>query len=159
MSMIILANTSWTDRLVPMLIVLGLLIVAVLIGYANYQNAKAFRIESSSSLRQEETLDVLQSALARDGWELGYRDAGSLIMSTDRNPSTGSTAAIGCLSVWLALVHVVSSRKRVTVQFDVSESADGSLIVTNGNKSGDVLRYVARHLHELPKLHEDMDIS
>lgn len=152
--LITLAQTdrSWSDRLVPWLIVAGLLIVAAVIGYANYQNAKPFRIESSSSLRPKETLDTLQSTFASDGWQLGYRDSGSLMMSIDSNASLPSAVALGCLSVWFALLYLITGKKRITVEIDVTESIDGSLIVTNGSRSGSYLRYVSHHLNELPKM-------
>lgn len=149
--MLILANVSWSDRLVPYLVAIAALAIAVLIGYSNYQNAKAFRIESSSSLEQEEVLDSLQARFARDGWVLGYRDSGSLVMSIDRNASLGSTAALGCFSVWLGLLYLLSSRKRITVEIDVTGSSDGSLIITNGSRSGSYLKYVAWQLDHLPK--------
>lgn len=149
--MLILANLPWTDRIVPLLIVIGIMAIAVLIGYSNYQNAKAFRIESSSSLQPDEALDSLQSSFARDGWMLGSRDTGSLVMSIDSKANLGSTAALGCFSVWFGLLHVLSSQKRITVQVDVTHSADGSLIVTNGSRSGSYLNYIAWHLRELPK--------
>lgn len=153
--MLILANAPWTDRIVPYLVAIGLLAIASLIGYSNYRNAKPFRIESSSSLGQEEVLDTLQRSFARDGWVLGYRDGGSLTMSIDRNASLGSTAALGCLSVWLGLIYLLSSRKRITVEIDVTGSSDGSLIVTNGSRSGPYLTYVAWHLDHLPKTSQD----
>lgn len=148
---LILANTSWQHRLGPYLIVIGLLAIMILLGYSNFRNAKPFRIESSSSLQPEEVLDTLQSAFARDGWVLGYRNTGSLVMSIDRNASLGSTAAIGCLSVWLGLLYLLSSHRRITVEIDVSGTAGGSLILTNGSRSGSYLNYVAWHLRELPK--------
>lgn len=150
----ILADIAWNDRVIPYLIVIGLLALGIVIGYANFQNAKAFRIESSSSLEPDAVLNTLQSAFARDGWVLGYRDAGSLIMSIDRNASLGSTAALGCLSVWIGLIYLLSSRKRITVDIGVSKSADGSLIITNGSRSGSYLTYVAWHLNQLPKHQE-----
>lgn len=154
--LITLAQTdrTWSDRWLPWLIVAGLLIVAVVIGYANYQNAKPFRIESSSSLRPEETLDTLQSTFARDGWQPGYRDSGSLVMSIDSKANLTSTIALGCLSVWFALLYLITGKKRITVEVDVTESIDGSLIVTNGSRSGSYLRYVAHHLDELPKMRQ-----
>lgn len=100
-------------------------------------------------------LDTLQHTFARDGWMLGYRDAGSLVMSIDRNASLGSTAALGCFSVWLGLLYLLSSRKRVTVEIDVTSSSDGSLIVTNGSRSGSYLTYLAWHLNHLPKNEQD----
>lgn len=135
----------------PYLVAIVALVIAVIIGYSNYQNAKAFRIESSSNLQPEDVLDTLQVAFARDGWVLGYRDAGSLVMSIDRNASLGSTAALGCFSVWLGLLYLLSSRKRITVEIDANKSADGSLIITNGSRSGSYLTYVAWHLDHLPK--------
>lgn len=155
----ILANTSWQDRVIPILVVAGILALALLIGYSNFQNARAFRIESSSSLPPQEVLDHLQRVFARDGWIPGFRDSGSLVMSIDRNASLGSTAALGCFSVWLGLLHLVTSHKRITVEIDVTESMNGSLIVTNGTRSGSYLRYIAWHLHELPKNRPNTDKS
>ena len=153
--MLILANIAWSDRVIPYLVAIAALAIACIIGFANYQNAKAFRIESSSSFGQEEVLDTLQYAFARDGWVLGYRDAGSLVMSIDRNASLGSTAALGCFSVWLGLLYLLSSRKRVTVEIDVTSSSDGSLIVANGSRSGSYLTYVTWHLNHLPNAPRD----
>lgn len=136
----------------PWIIVIALLAIALMIGYANFQNAKPFRIESSTTFDPTETLDTLQERLARDGWNLGFRDTSSLIMNADRHADLGSTAAIGCFSVWLSLLHVVSSRRMITVQFDVADIAGGTSIITNGNRSGNgALRYIAGHLQELPK--------
>lgn len=157
-NLLILGDIAWTDRIVPYLIAAVLIIAAVMIGYTNYQNAKPFRIESSSSLSQEEVLDKLQFSFARDGWVLGFRDAGSLVMSIDRNASLGSTAALGCLSVWLGLIYLLSSRKRITVEIDVTSSSQGSLIVTNGSRSGSYLIYTAWHLDQLPKTSKDTSI-
>ena len=148
---LILANTSWTDAILPWLLVSGVVALAFVIGYSNFQNARPFRIESSSSLPPEEVLDSLQSTFARDGWQLGYRDSGTLTMSIDRKANLGSTAALGCLSVWFALLHALSSRKRITVEVDVTHTAGGSLIVTNGSRSGQYLIYVTEKLRELPK--------
>lgn len=142
---------STTEQLIPWLVVAALLALAVLIGYSNFQNARAFRIQSSSTLPPEQVLDRLQSSFAKDGWILGYRDAGSLVMSIDRNASLGGTAAIGCLSVWFALLHVLTANRRITVQVDVTESMGGSIIITNGSRSGSYLKYVAWHLDDLPK--------
>lgn len=159
LDMLILANAPWSDRLIPYLVAIAALGIAGLIGYSNYQNAKAFRIESSSSLEPENVLDTLQSTFARDGWVLGFRDAGSLVMSIDRNASLSSTAALGCFSVWLGLLHLLSSRKHITVEIEVNSSSDGSLIVTNGSRSGPYLTYVAWHLDHLPKVHRDTALS
>lgn len=150
-NLLALANTAWIDRIIPWAIVIAFLAIAVLIGYSNYQNARPFRIESSSSLQPEEVLDSLQSTFARDGWVLGSRDTSSLVMSIDSKSNLGSTAALGCLSVWFALLHMLSSQKRITVQVDVTHSSDGSLIVTNGSRSGSYLNYMAWHLRDLPK--------
>lgn len=151
LSMLVLANTSWTDRWIPILVVIALLVLAILIGYANFQNARPFRIEASSSLSPEESLDSLQRSFAEDGWVLGFRGAGSLVMSIDRSASLGSTAALGCLSVWLGLIHLLMANKRITVEIDADSSSDGSLIVANGSRSGSYLTYVAWHLRNLPK--------
>lgn len=147
----ILANTSWTDRIIPWLVVIGLIALAFVIGYSNFQNARPFRIESSSSLPPEDVLDSLQATFARDGWELGFRDSGSLVMSIDSKANLGSTAAIGCFSVWFALLHVLSSQKRITVEVDVTHTTGGSVIVTNGSRSGQYLNYAGERLRELPK--------
>ena len=149
--LLILTDTPWIDRVVPWLVVIGLIGLAFVIGYSNFQNARPFRIESSSSLEPEEVLDSLQATFARDGWQLGYRDTGTLTMSIDSKANLGSTAAIGCFSIWFALLYLLSSRKRITIEVDVTHTADGSLIVTNGNRSGSYLDYVAYHLRELPK--------
>ena len=134
------------------IIVFAVLAIAAIVGYANFQNAKPFRIDSSTALEPRATLDALQVRLARDGWALGYRDDSSLIMSADRRADLGTTAAIGCLSVWLGLLHAISSRKTATVQFDVAPNTTGTRIITAGSRSGHgVLRYTAAHLRDLPK--------
>lgn len=146
-----LANTSWTDRVIPYLVLLIVLVIAGVIAFANYQNSRPFRIESTSSLEPEEVLDTLQRTFTRDGWVFGFRDSGSLVMSIDRRASLGSTAALGCFSVWLGLIYMLSSNRRITVEIDADNHADGSLIVTRGSRSGSYLRYVAWHVHRLPK--------
>lgn len=144
--------TFWSDRLMPWLITLGLIAIALVIGYANWQNSKPFRIESSTSMDPKAALDSLQSSLALNGWALGFRDDTTLIMSSDHNARFGSTAVIGCISVWLGLLHVLTSRRRITVQFMVTASATGSSILTSGSRSGGgALPYIAAELRELPK--------
>lgn len=136
----------------PWIIAIAALVLALVIGYANFQNAKPFRIESSTTLSPVETLDTLQAQLARNGWNLGFRDATILIMNADRNADLGSAAVIGCFSVWLGLLHVLSSRRTITVQFDVTGTANGTQVTTNGSRSGSgALRYIAQRLQELPK--------
>lgn len=136
----------------PWLTAIAAIVLALLIGYANFQNAKPFRIESSTTRAPTATLDTLQAQLARDGWHLGFRDSGRLIMSADRNASLGSTAAIGCFSVWLGLLHVISSRRTITVQVDVHGTDTGTRVITNGSRSGNgALLYIAEQLQELPK--------
>lgn len=74
------------------------------------------------------------------------------MMSTDRHADLGSTAAIGCHSVWLGLLLAVSSRRTLTVQFDVEDAATGTTIVTLGSRSGQgALPWVASHLRDSPK--------
>lgn len=134
------------------IVVIAVVAIGVVVSYANYQNAKPFRIESSTALQPQPALDALQARLARDGWALGFRDDSSLIMSADKRADLGTTAAIGCLSVWMGLLHAVSSQRTTTVQFDAAPNASGTIIITNGSRSGSgVLRYVATQLRELPK--------
>lgn len=155
MDIVVLARQQmpqdWTDRIGPILVVVLLLVLAILIGYANYQNARPFRIDSSTSLAPEQSLDLLQAQLARDGWRLGYRGDTTLIMNIESNVSLGSTAAIGCFSVWLGLLHILTSHRSVSVEFLVEETASGNRITTNGSRSGSYLTYTAHHLKELPK--------
>lgn len=158
MHQIILGQMSNPDatRLRSWLIIAGLLLVAGILGYLNYQysrrNVAPFRIEASTTLGPVQALDKLHTQFARDGWKLGYRGDTTLIMQTDRSASLGSTAAIGCLSVWLALLHVLTSKGTTTVEISVSETPHGSTIIANGSRSGgNVLNYTAHWLHELPK--------
>jgi hypothetical protein len=142
---------QWHDHWAQWLVVVGLLAVALFLGSVNYQSASPFRIESTTTLSPEHTLDVLQERFARDGWGLGYRDAGTLIMTADRNASFVGTAALGCISIWLALLHLVTSRRTVTVEVAAMESANGALLVVNGSKSGAGVRpYVEKRLKDLP---------
>ena len=62
-------------------VVAVLLIGAVVIGYANFQNARPFRLESSTTLPPAEALNSLQSQMAKDGWSLGFREGNSLVMN------------------------------------------------------------------------------
>lgn len=158
MHLIILGQISSPEeaRLRGWLIISGLLLVAAILGYLNYQysrkNAAPFRIEASTTLGPIQALDTLHTQFARDGWQLGYRGGTTLIMQTDRSASLGSTAAIGCLSVWLALLHVLTSRGTITLEISVSETPNGSTIIANGSRSGgNVLNYTAYWLRELPK--------
>lgn len=158
MEMHVLGQMSGSDnnRLPGWLIIGGLLLAAAILGYLNYQYAKKnvapFRIEASTTLSPGQALDTLHTQFARDGWKLGYRGTTSLIMQTDRSASLGSTAAIGCLSVWLALLHVTTSKGTTTVEISVSETPHGCTIIANGSRSGgNVLNYTAHWLHTLPK--------
>lgn len=144
------------DRIPGWLIISGLLLAAAILGYLNYQyakrNAAPFRIEASTTLDPATTLDTLHTQFARDGWQLGYRSDARLIMQRDRSASLGSTAAIGCLSVWLALLHVLTSSGTITLEILVSKAPHGSTIIANGSRSGgNVLNYTAHWLRELPK--------
>lgn len=145
------ASRDWTDNLVPWLVVAALIIGVIVIGYANYQNARPFRLESSTSLPPEEALDTLQSQMARDGWNLGYRERHSLVMNITYPASFGSTAALGCLSIWLALLYLVTRRRTVIVQIEARETVNGTALVTEGARSGDILEYMAGRVRELPK--------
>lgn len=140
-----------TDRIVPILIVGVMLVIAILIGYANFQKASPFRIEAFTSLPASPALDALQTQMARDGWQLGFRDADRLVMNIESNAGLGSTAALGCLSVWLALVHLVSARKTIVVEFETIPGADQTTIIVNGSRSGSYLDYVADQIRNLPK--------
>lgn len=136
----------------PWLVVIVLLVLALVVGYANFQNARPFRIEASTTLESTEALDTLQARLARDGWSLGFRDSASLVMNADRKADLGSTAAIGCFSVWLGLLHVLSSGRTITVEATVARSANSTIVTVHGSRSGNgVLRYIAERLRELPK--------
>jgi hypothetical protein len=136
----------------PWLIVIALLVLALVIGYANFQNTRLTRIEASTTLEPAEALDTLQARMARDGWSLGIRDADTLVMNASRNVDLGSTAAIGCLSVWLGLLYALSSRRTITVDVHVERTANGTVVTINGSRSGNGrLRYIAERLRELPK--------
>lgn len=145
------ASRDWTDTIVPWIVVAVLLIGAVVIGYANFQNARPFRLESSTTLPPAEALNALQSQMARDGWNLGFREGNSLVMNITHPASFGSTAALGCLSIWLALLYLVTRRKTVVVQVDASDSGNGTQLVTIGDRSGQILKYMATRVRELPK--------
>ena len=143
---------GWNDRLAPWLVGGGLLLVALVLGYINFQLARPFRTESTTILPPDASLDQLQTRFARDGWQLGFRDSARLVMSIQSDASIASTAAIGCLSVWVALLHFLSSRKRITVEIEVDAIAGGTRVVTHGSRSGsNALRYVTTRLNELPK--------
>lgn len=144
-------SSDWTDRIGPLAVFSALLVLAILIGYTNFQNGRPFRIESSTSLSPAATLDRLQAQLARDGWHLGYRDDATLIMNIDSSANLGTTAMLGCLSIWFALLHLVSARYSVSVEIVVANAPNGTTIVTNGSKSGSYLKYMAHHLNTLPK--------
>jgi hypothetical protein len=136
----------------PWLVVIPILLLALVIAYANLQNARPFRFEASTTLEPAEALDTLQARLARDGWSLGLRDADNLVMNASRNADLGSTAAIGCLSVWLGLLYALSSRRTITVDIHVERTANGTVVTINGSRSGNgALRYIAERLRELPK--------
>lgn len=145
------ASRDWTDTIVPWIVVAVLLIGALVIGYANFQNARPFRLESSTTLPPAEALNALQSQMARDGWNLGFREDNSLVMNITHPASFGSTAALGCLSIWLALLYLVTRRKTVVVQVDASDSGNGTQLVTIGDRSGQILKYMATRVRELPK--------
>ncbi len=142
----------WYDHWQQWLVIGIILAAGVFIGFVNYQNRRPFRMEATTTASVDATLDQLQARFARDGWSLGYRDAGTRIMSADRNAYFFGTAAIGCLSVWLALVHLLSAKKTVTVEITASEHTDGAVVIVNGNKTGDgVAMFVSKRLRELPK--------
>lgn len=154
MHQLILGQISSPDaaRLRGWLIIGVLIAIALFIGYLNYRNAKPFRIEASTTLRPSHALDRLQAQFARDGWSLGYRDGTTLIMQTARGANLSTTAAIGCLSVWLGLLHLLMSRRSITLEVTASEMQYGSAIIANGSQcGGNVLTYTAYWLRELPK--------
>ncbi len=134
------------------IVAVALLVLALVIAYANFQNARPFRIEARTTLPPSEALDTMQARLARDGWSLGYRDTTQLTMSADRNADLGSTAAIGCISVWFGLLYALSSRRTITVNVEAVRLAESTTMIVNGSRSGNgLLRYIAERLRELPK--------
>lgn len=134
------------------IIIIVLVLLAIFISYLNYQNAKPFRITAYAALSPALTLDTLQTQHARDQWTLGFRDDSTLIMQTDRDAHLGTTVALGCLSVWLALVHLLLSRGKITLEISVTELGEGTAIDAQGSQCGsNVLNYTAHILGELPK--------
>jgi hypothetical protein len=94
----------------------------------------------------------LPARLARDGWTLGFRDTTSLVVNANRNADLGSTAATGCFSVRLGLLHALSSRRTIRVEATVARAANGTMVTINGSRSGNsVLRYIDERLRDLPK--------
>lgn len=142
---------GWDGGIVHIVIVLVLLVFAIIIGYSNFQNARAFQIESSTLLPPKEALDALQAQMAQDAWHLGYRDETSLVMNIDKHASLGATAAIGFFSVWLALLYLITSRRPIVVQINATDAASGSTLITKGSQSGKFLLYIGSQLRDLPR--------
>lgn len=145
------ASRDWTDNVGTWFVVVAVIALAMFIAYINFQNGRAFRIESSTSLPPGEALDALQTQMANDGWNLGYRDSTSLVMNIQNGASLGSAAALGCFSIWLALLYFISVRGPVVVKVETTATGSGTVLITNGSKSGRYLEYMAYHLRELPK--------
>ena len=144
-------SRDWPDNLGTWLVVVAVIALAMFIAYTNFQNGRAFRIESSTSLPPGQALDALQAQMAKDGWNLGYRDGASLVMNIQNGASLGSTAALGCVSIWLALLYLVPPRRPVVMKVETIATGSGTSLVTDGSKSGSYLVYMAYHLRELPK--------
>ncbi len=130
--------------------ILWLVLVAVLVliaaaGNSNYRYSRPFQKEAMSSANPDDVIDLIDSRLSTDGWQLEYRDTGTLVMSTDKSFAT--TAAIGRIAQNLS----TSTAKRISVEFDVTESSSGSIIVANGNRRGNGAEpYIGSILESLP---------
>lgn len=128
------------------LVLAAIVVLIAVVGVSNSLYSRPFQKEATSSAKPEEVIDSLESVLSSNGWNLDYRDTGTLVMSTDR--AFAKTAAIGRIARNLS----PSTNKRVSVEFDVTESSRGAIIVANGNQSGNgAAPYIGCVLDSLPR--------
>lgn len=138
-------------RVLPWLFVALVVALLIFIVIASWRAAQPYMIEGYTTLDPEETRDWIMETYAHGGWQGTPIGRNRAVFTGTRSAGVGPTILLALFWPFLAIVHWITGRRRLTAELTImSRRGGGSVVMIQGNLMGhggiQIASYAIRNL-------------